>query len=221
MPWPAVAAAIGALGVASGIGGIQTGTSISQHSTLNPLQQLLAMQLMGSNMERMPGYYNTLGELGQNPQNPYSSLTPSRTSFYGNVELPMLQRQQQQLRDVTRDPSHKRINKIINDRMRQENDLAIKQMGAEFGNQNRQMEIQGRETSLSNQLNALSQMRGQFYGPLGVQMQENYYNPPTSIGSILGAGVSAAKLIPEYFQNLRLEQLINSGAGTAAAGGGF
>jgi len=208
MAAPAIAAAIGALGVLSGIGGMQTGTSFSSHSLLSPIQQMLAMQLMGSNMGRLKGYFGTLGSLGQASQNPYSSLESSPSSFYGNVKLPMLQRQQSQIRDLTRDPSHERINKILNDTMRKQNELSINQLNADFTNQNRQMQIQGQEGGLSNQLGALSQMKGQFYSPLGVQMQENYYNPPVSPGSIISAGVTGLSALNQYLQNQKLESLL-------------
>jgi hypothetical protein len=205
----ALAAIAGVLGAVSGVGGIQTGTSVSSHSTLSPMQQLWMMQMFGPQSARMPGYFSTLGKLGQNEQNPASSLPDAQTSFYGGVKLPMLQRQQQQMRQLTQDPSHTRINNLLGSQMREQNMLSINQMNSDFMNKARILGIQGADAGLNNQLQALGQMKGQFWQPMGVQMMENYYNPGVSPGGVAAAGAGALGAISSIYQNYQLQDLLN------------
>ena len=211
MAAPAILGALGALGAISGIGGIQTGVDVSSHSMLDPIQMAWLARLLADQSKRMPGYFGTLGELGQRATSPMEGMTPAREAFYGNVELPMRQLEQSQLQSLRRDASSgRRAGELLSDRMRYENRLAINQMNEDFMNQARLMGMQGREQGLANQLNALAQMKGAFYQPLGVQMIENYYDPGMSIGSLLAAVSSGVGAITSAIGA--------GGAGGAAAG---
>jgi len=70
--------------------------------------------------------------------------------------------------------------------------------------------LQGADTGLANQLSALGMMSGQFMAPLGTQMMENYYKPGVSPGSIAAVGINALSSANQIYQNVKLEDLLNS-----------
>jgi len=133
----AVAAVIGALGLLSGVGGLQIGTRVTSRSTLSPIQRLWMAQNMSQLSNRMPGYFSQLGKLGEEPQNPASALPNAATSFYGNVQLPFQKQQQQYGKILGQDPAHQRINDLLNQKMQGQSQLAMGALKADFMNRSR------------------------------------------------------------------------------------
>jgi hypothetical protein len=177
-------------------------------------------QNMGHLTARMPGYFNTLGQLGQTPQNATDALPNARSSFFGNVEMPWKQNQRQYGRDLTRDKSHDRINDILNQKMKEQSQLSFDAMKTDYTNRSRIMDMQGKDQGLSNQLSALGMMSGQFFSPLGVQMMENYYKPGVSPGPIIAAGVTGLSALNQYMENQKLQSLLGTmGKGVSPGGG--